>query len=442
MNESRSFYIRTYGCQMNAYDSSLIRGMLLNLDYRPTEDPGVADLVIINTCSVRDKAEQKVYSTLGRLRPIKALRPEMVISVIGCVAQQEGTKIIERAPFVDVVLGTRMLHRLEEYIVGLAGTGSKLVDVGTDNPSDFSAENVQCREKSPVKAYVTIMRGCDNYCSYCIVPYVRGPEVSRLPESIVREVEDNLARGAKEVMLLGQNVNAYGKGLDGGITFSGLLGKIDSLSGLERIRFTTSHPKDLGEDLVEAFGTLPKLSSHIHLPVQSGSDKVLSLMNRRYGRSEYLEKVEMLRKGRPGIAISTDIIVGFPGEVDTDFEDTLELLERVRYDSIYSFRYSKRRETKASLLDDQVSEETKHERLERVQALQRMITMEKNEKLVGSVMEVLVEGKSRKGGRQLTGRTGTNKVVNLEGGPDIVGTIVPVRIDEAFQNSLRGCIAG
>ncbi|MBX6423638.1 tRNA (N6-isopentenyl adenosine(37)-C2)-methylthiotransferase MiaB [Thermosulfurimonas sp. F29] len=432
-------FLKTFGCQMNEYDSERMLALLAG-EYVPCEAPEEADLILINTCSVRRKAEEKVYSLVGRFRHLKARRPEVVVGVCGCVAQQEGERLVKRMPHVDLVLGTQNVHRLPEALREIEKGRRPLVL--TEMRRDFVPPLILPSPdgRRPVKAQVTIMQGCDNFCSYCVVPYVRGREVSRPPEDILKEIECLVERGVREVTLLGQNVNSYGKKEPGFPTFAELIRLVAEIPGLWRIRFTTSHPKDLSEDLMRAFAEVDKLCEHLHLPVQSGSTRILRRMNRGYTRDEYLEKVRRLREICPEIALTTDIIVGFPGETEEDFRETLSLLEEVRFDEIFSFKYSDRPYARAREFSDKVPEEVKAERLERVHELQARITQEINRSYIGKTVEVLVEGPSETRPELLTGRTRTNHVVNFSApeGLDLKGALVYVLIKDTGKHSLRG----
>jgi tRNA-2-methylthio-N6-dimethylallyladenosine synthase len=431
-------YIVTMGCQMNVYDSEQMERILEAVHYTPTSHMDKADLIILNTCSIREKAEHKVYSFLGRLARIKRRRPDLIIGVGGCVAQQEGYCLIERAPYVDMVFGTLAVQRLPSLIEQVKEQKRPVVDVdqtGTVEPSHIAPSASQAGRTT---AFVTIMSGCDNFCTYCVVPYVRGREVSRRPRGILEEIEQLVAKGVQEVTLLGQNVNAYGLKNGHGCNFPTLLEAADRIKGLKRLRFTTSHPKDLSDQLIDAFAKLETLAPHIHLPVQCGADRILSRMNRGYTRDYYLARIERLRKARPDIALTSDIIVGFPGEEEKDFEETLSLVESLGFDNLYTFKYSDRPNTPASRFSRKVPEAVKRERFSRLLALQTQMTLDKHRSLVGSIQEVLVEGMSKKVGHQMTGRTACNKVVNFSDGTACVGQLVPVKIAEAFSHSLLG----
>ena len=447
-------YINTIGCQMNVYDSEQIEARLKDLRYQLTSSLDKADLIIVNTCTIREKAEQKVYSFLGRLDRFKRLKPDLIIGVGGCVAQQEGAKLLERVPNVDLVFGTNAIARLPDLVEKIALKKCRIVDVEMSNGIDEPSHPLERIDQNAVSRFVTIMQGCDNYCTYCVVPYVRGREVSRDPDRILYDIRGLVKSGAKEVTLLGQNVNSYGQ-KEGLCTFPKLLALINDIDGLLRIRFTTSHPKDLSDDLMLAFGRLDKLCHHIHLPVQSGSNVILKKMNRKYTREIYLEKVDKLRNICPDIAVTSDIIVGFPGETARDFKASLDLMRQVEFDGLYAFKYSDRPNASATRFPSKVAEKEKKERLQQVLDLQNHYTTKKNKVLEGSVQLVLVEGLSKKqskrglhkGGQdvQWTGRTSTNKTVNFfqHEGPancekNYQGQEINVRIIKAFSHSLRG----
>ena len=435
--KQKAVFIKTFGCQMNEHDSEKIHRILGDHNYKTTENINNADLVLLNTCSIREKAEHKVYSSLGRLRRLKDKNPKLIIGVGGCVAQQEGEKLLHRVPYLDIVFGTHNIHKLPEFIHDVEQTGRRILETSLYDSVPSLGVYSNSGEKK-IKSYVTIMQGCDNYCSYCIVPYVRGREISRPSGEILEEVRRLSEKGVREVTLLGQNVNSYGRSIAGDMTFPQLLHSINEIDGIERIRFTTSHPKDLSEELISCFGQLDKLCEHIHLPVQSGSNSILKAMNRRYTVEEYITKAERLRKVCPKISITSDIIVGFPGETEKDFEGTLQLMETVKFDSLFSFKYSDRVETKASTLTEKVDDEVKGKRLSILQTYQKLFTLTKNRGLEGKEEEILVEGPSKTDPTRLTGRTRSNKVVNFEGSSDVRGFIVPVRIKRVFLNSLEG----
>ncbi|HSA77679.1 MAG TPA: tRNA (N6-isopentenyl adenosine(37)-C2)-methylthiotransferase MiaB, partial [Nitrospirota bacterium] len=399
--------------------------------------PGVADadMVILNTCSIREKAEQKFYSELGRLKQLKAERPGMKIAVAGCIAQQEGKNILARAPYVDLIFGPSDVARLPVMVETAFSRRSPVVDTSGD--PEYHRKRIPTARVDKVKAWVSIMYGCDNFCTYCVVPYLRGRERSRPSEDIVNEVRELARKGYKEVSLLGQNVNSYGKGLGEDTDFSALLRMVNEVPDLERIRFVTSHPRDLSDSLIDAVRDLPKVCESLHLPVQSGSDDILRAMNRRYTRMDYLDKVKRLQDAVPEITLTTDIIVGFPGENAQDFEATMQLLEEVRFDGIFAFKYSKRPGTEALKLPGHLPEDIKEERLTKVLALQKKITIQKNKAYTGMYTDVLIDGMSKRGGK-LSGRTRGNKVVNVAGPDSLIGSLVFVRITAAGVNSLSG----
>ncbi|MBM4284280.1 MAG: tRNA (N6-isopentenyl adenosine(37)-C2)-methylthiotransferase MiaB [Deltaproteobacteria bacterium] len=432
----RKVYIRTFGCQMNVADSELMAQLLAD-DYDLTTSPGEADLYLVNTCAIRRKSEAKVLSLLGELRSLKRRRPELIIGVGGCVAQQEGERLLAQVPHLDLVFGTRGIYRLPRLVSRAAR--ERTVDVDLEE----GCAPPPRRRWAPGKAqaFVTIMQGCDNFCSFCVVPYVRGREVSRPPEHIIAEVADFLAQGGAEVTLLGQNVNSYGRGLAEPVIFPELLRRLAALPGLRRLRFATSHPKDLSPELIGLFGALPVLCEHLHLPVQAGADRVLAAMNRGYSRQDYLEKVEQLRAACPDLSLSTDLIVGFPGETEADFQDTLDLVRRAGFHQAFSFKYSPRPQTRAAALPDQVPEEIKTDRLVRLNELLGEMQLAAHHRLVGREAEVLVEGRSKRSPWELAGRLRTNQVVNFSGPPHLVGRFATVRLTAAHPHSLRGELA-
>lgn len=434
-------YIKTYGCQMNEQDTLKMRALLAPLGYKKAADPFEADLILLNTCSIREKAVHKIYSELGRLRPLKDDHPGLILGIAGCVAEQEKEALSDRFPFIDLVFGPDHIRRLPEMIRELEdkNTGT-LVRTGFDRRQDFQFVNVLTdAEESPVKAFVNIQKGCDNICSFCIVPFVRGREVSRPHEEILAEINALVARGVKEVTLLGQNVNSYGlKHTGGGVSFARLLALIAQKTGLKRLRFTTSHPRDVRDDLIDQFATNPILAPHFHLPVQSGSDRILKLMRRQYTRGDYVSIIERLKKRVPDICFSTDLIVGFPSETEAEFEETLSLMREVEFDSSFSFVYSPRPHTKAAQMPDDIPLRVKKERLKRLQALDRQITFRRNQAEVGRVHTVLVESREQNGGDFCyQGRTATNKVVHFRGRCEL-GDFVSLRITRANPHSLYG----
>lgn len=430
-------YLETFGCQMNDRDSECMLTLLEREGYRRTTDLARADLVLLNTCTIREKAEQKVYARLGALKSLKRQRGEsLILGVAGCLAQQEGQRLLDKAEHLDLVLGPGQLVKLPELLEQVKAKKARLCATYIEEKSFL-----QPRPKGDVTTLVTIMEGCDNFCAYCVVPYVRGREQSRDPLDILNEVKELVKSGTKEVTLIGQNVNSYGKKNGTGTDFVRLLQCLEELPGLERVRFTTSHPRDLSEELIHSFASLRKLCEHIHLPVQSGSNRVLEQMNRGYTCEEYLEEVELLRKVCPGIAITTDIIVGFPGEGEESFQDTVALLEKAEFDSIFSFKYSSRPGTKAAQMVDDVPELVKGQRLMQIQSLQREISLRKNKSLEGRVMEILVEGRSKKNGNELFGRSRCNRGVNFPGPSELLGQLAQVRITDGLPNCLRGVLS-
>ena len=436
---NKKLYIQTYGCQMNQYDSERIVQVMSRAGYVLTDRVDAADLILLNSCSVRDKAEQKVYSALGAWKEFKDCREGVIMGVGGCVAQQEGKNLLKRVPHLDLVFGTHNIHKLPQMIEQVQASRARPVEISFYRDPSYMEDADPRTQVNGVKAFVTIMQGCNKVCSFCIVPHVRGREVSRPSANIITEIESLVAQGVIEVLLLGQNVNSYGKLTPGELSFAELLGRVDSIKGLRRIRFTTSHPQDLSPELTEAFATLDHLCEHLHLPVQSGSDIVLGRMRRGYTRQEYLARIQRLRERCPEVALSTDIIVGFPGETDAEFDCTLELLEQVEYDEIFSFVYSPRPQTvSAKIYQDDIPEDVKKDRLTRVQKLQREISLKKNRQRIGELDEILVEGPSRLKNGQIMGRTRNNRIVNLTGPENLLDQLVPVQITGATANSLLG----
>ncbi|MCX8048885.1 MAG: tRNA (N6-isopentenyl adenosine(37)-C2)-methylthiotransferase MiaB [Methylohalobius sp.] len=436
---AQKLYIQTFGCQMNEYDSEKIRDVLhQSHGLELTSDPAQADVLLLNTCSVREKAQEKVFSQLGRWRRLKNLRPGVVIGVGGCVASQEGEALQGRAPYVDIVFGPQTLHRLPQLLEQVRREKRPVVDVSFPELEKFDTLP-EPRAEGP-KAFVSVMEGCSKYCTFCIVPYTRGPEVSRPVNEVIAEIKALVAQGVKEINLLGQNVNAYrGQTEDGAeVDLAWLLFEVAAIDGVERIRFTTSHPAEFDDNLIEAFADLPKLADHLHLPVQSGSDRILAQMKRGYSRQEYLERVEKLRQVRPNLSLSSDFIVGFPGETEEDFVQTLDLVEQVGFDCSYSFIYSPRPGTPAAEMADDVPLAVKKERLTRLQHKLKAKAEAISQTMIGTRQKILVEGTSRRNPRELCGRTGNNRVVNFQGPPSLVGQFAEVVIVQALPNSLRG----
>jgi tRNA-2-methylthio-N6-dimethylallyladenosine synthase len=436
---TKKFFIQTYGCQMNQYDSEKIALVLARAGHEPTDRIDAADLILLNTCSVRDKAEQKVYSALGSWKEYKNYRDGVIIGVGGCVAQQEGENLLKRVAHLDLVFGTHNIHKLPEMIEQVDAARARPVEIDFYRDPAYMDDGVERTQVQGARAFVTIMQGCNKVCSFCIVPHVRGREVSRPSVKILAEIEALARQGVKEVMLLGQNVNSYGKLSAGELSFAELLAAVDRIDGLRRIRFTTSHPQDLSPELIEAFATLDNLCEHLHLPVQSGADAVLARMRRGYTIEEYLERIARLRRRCPQVALTSDIIVGFPGESDAEFAQTLELLREVEYDEIFSFMYSPRPQTvSGKIYRDDIPEAVKKDRLKQVQDLQRGIGLAKNCGRVGDIDEVLVEGPAKLKVGQVMGRTRANRIVNLDADESFIGQIVAVRIAGATANSLLG----
>jgi tRNA-2-methylthio-N6-dimethylallyladenosine synthase len=476
LSGQKRVYVQTMGCQMNEHDTQRILAYLKTLDYTPTDRRDEADLVFLNTCTVRERSEQKVYSILGTFAELKRRKPDLVIGVGGCVAQQEGKGLLDRVPHLDLVLGTDAIEKLPDLLGQLRPPDTRRPQPHPSAPAGWRADgypgpmgtrrqrlastrfeptypaepDVQAyvdhlvpqagQGVGRVKAFVTIQRGCDHFCAFCIVPFVRGRERSRPDGDIVQEVERLVARGVKAVTLLGQNVNAYGRKRGYGETFVGLLERLDQIPGLERLRFTTSHPVDVSDELIGAFGRLKTLCEHLHLPVQSGSSRILEAMRREYTVARYLDVVDRLRAVCPEIALTTDVIVGFPGETEADFEATLAVLERVGYADAFVFAYSPRPRTAAARMPDRIPEPVKEVRLARALDVQRRLADAFRARQVGRALEVLVEGRAKKGS-DLTGRTRTNLIVNVPGEAALIGRTAVVQITEALPHSLRGRLA-
>lgn len=431
----------TFGCQMNERDSEILFGFLTEMGYEKTDKEAEADLVLFNTCCIREKAESKVLSQLGELKRLKQQKPDMIIGVCGCMMQQKGMAELIRssAPHVDLIFGTHNLHHFPVYLYQLYQGAGRQIEIL--EKEEAVQEGLPAYRDYPFKALVNIVYGCNNFCTYCIVPYVRGRERSRQQADIVREVRQLVADGVVEITLLGQNVNSYGLDLHNGTTFAGLLRELNQIEGLRRIRYMTSHPKDLTEELVKTIAESSKVCNHFHLPVQSGSSRVLQLMNRRYSKEDYLRLIEIIRKYMPEAAITTDIIVGFPGETEEDFLETVDLVRQVKFDSAFTFVYSKRAGTPAARMEDPVSLEEKKERLQRLNDALSQISRGINDKLQDTVVEVLVEGPSKTNEAMLSGRTTTNKTVIFAGDPSLVGKFVNVTITEAQTWVLKGTLA-
>jgi tRNA-2-methylthio-N6-dimethylallyladenosine synthase len=436
---AQKLYIQTNGCQMNEYDSDKMRDVLIaSHGMELTDIPEQADVLLLNTCSIREKAQEKVFSAIGRWKKLKDKRPDVIIGVGGCVASQEGAALQKRAPCVDIVFGPQTLHRLPELLDKARSSNKGVVDISFPEIEKFDALP-EPRAEGP-KAYVSVMEGCSKYCTYCVVPYTRGEEVSRPLNDVIAEITSLANQGVREINLLGQNVNAYrGEMEDGELAnFALLLHFVAAVDGIDRIRFTTSHPLEFTDDIIDAFAEIPQLVNHLHLPVQSGSNRILAEMKRGHQREDYLEIMRKIKAVRPGISLSSDFIIGFPGETEQDFEDTMALIEEVGYDFSYSFIFSPRPGTPAANFPDDVSIEVKEQRLKRLQTRLNEMTMAISEAMIGTVQTVLVEGISRKNPLHLTGRTENNRAVNFAGHPRLTGQFVDVLIAEALPNSLRG----
>ena len=437
---TKKLFIRTFGCQMNEYDSDKMADVLHAAEgVIKTDNPEEADIILFNTCSVREKAQEKVFHDLGRVKHLKQQNPNLVIGVGGCVASQEGEAIVARAPYVDIVFGPQTLHRLPQLIAERKEKGKAAVDVSFPEIEKFDA--MPPAEVKGATAFVSIMEGCSKFCTFCIVPYTRGGEVSRPFTDVLTEVADLAAHGVGEVTLLGQNVNAYRgdmEGTDEKADLAMLIEYIAEVPGIERIRYTTSHPREMTQRLIDTYTKVPKLVSHLHLPVQAGSDRILAAMKRGYTTLEYKSIVRKLRAARPDISMSTDFIVGFPGETDEDFQKTMKLIDDVEFDASFSFIYSPRPGTPALELDDNTPADVKSARLARLQKRIDELAQAVSRSMVGSVQRVLVEGTSKKDANELAGRTDNNRIVNFAGNPRLINTFVDVRITEALPHSLRG----
>ena len=433
----KTFYIETFGCQMNAHDSEKVIGTLVHSGYTQVETPESAGLVVYNTCSIRDKAEQKVFHRLDQFK--RATGKGKVFAVIGCVAQQEGERIFEKAPHVSLVAGSASYTRLPEMLVQLEAGARRVTGLSLDTEETFDTPFT--RRDNPHRAYITIIEGCDKSCAYCVVPFTRGPERSRTSESVMREATELARAGYTDVQLLGQNVNSYHDPSPAGWDFATLLDRVGRIPGIRRVRFTTSHPRDFVKEIINAIDENPALCNHVHLPVQSGSSRVLGRMQRLYTRDEYMRRIEWMKGARRNIAITTDIIVGFPGETEEDFQATLDLLDQVEYDSLFSFKYSPRPNTAALAMEDKISEEEKTRRIMIVNEKQRAIQIRRNSGLIGTIEEVMVEGRNEALG-QWIGRTSQNRTLNFTrpetDGEPLTGKYVPVRVTRAGPNSLVG----
>ena len=435
---NKAFYLETFGCQMNVVDSEQIVALLTDLGYSQVGSAEQATLVLLNTCSVRDKAERKVYGHLGRFKPIKDQRPDLIIGVGGCVAQQEGERMLKKVPYLDLVFGTHNIHQLPQLVKQVEERRQRGCEIEFHDRETrlnlFPDRTVQ----ESVTRFVTVMQGCDNFCSYCIVPHVRGREVSRASGEVIAEVRSLVEQGVREITLLGQNVNSYGLKNATELSFPQLLGEVNKIEGLKRLRFATSHPKDMTDELIDCFGSLDQLCHHIHLPFQSGSDRILGLMNRGYTAADYLARVAQLKQVCPDIRLTTDIIVGFPGETEDDFQATLDLVEQVCYADAFTFLYSPRIETAAAQMEDTQSKLQKQQRFDRLLELQQRISAEIWQEDADTVQQVLVEGVSKQGEGQLFGRSDTNRVVNFSGSAELIGRTVQVKVTQVMRNSHLG----
>jgi len=437
MTYKQKLYLKTFGCQMNVNDSEYIIGQLIKLGYSTTEDIFKSNLILLNTCSVRAKVEQKIYSFIGKIKEIKEANPDVILGICGCMAQKEKETIFRRAPYVDFIFSPSQINNMEEIVNAIKYGKNKYISCG--NTSEFSLDHLPIKRESNTSAWIQIMRGCNNYCSYCVVPYARGPEQSREVSEILSEVNNLAQNKYKEVFLLGQNVNSYGNDLSQSATFSKLLELLNDINGIERIRFTTSHPKDFSFDLIETIKNCNKVCNHIHLPIQSGSSKILEIMNRKYDIDYYKNIIKEIRNNLDNIAITTDVMVGFPGETEDDFLDTLHAFKEIEFDEAYTFIYSNRENAIASLLPDQVPLELKKERLWKLIDLQKEISAKINKKLEGKTFEVLVDKKSKKNiENQFSGRTGTNKAVVFTSKQNLLGQLVEVKIIKSSAWTLYG----
>ncbi len=431
-------YLHSFGCQQNVNDGEKLRGMLIQIGYGFTDTPENADLVIFNTCAVRENAEDRVFGNIGQLKKIKERNRNLVIGVCGCMVEQShiSEKIKKSYPYVDLVFGTHALHRFPELLYRELTARERIFDA--EQESGAIVEGIPVSREDPYKAYVPVMYGCDNFCSYCIVPYVRGRERSRRPADVITEVKGLVADGYKEIMLLGQNVNSYGKGLEETITFAELLRQVNAVEGDFRIRFMTSHPKDATRELIDAIADCEKVCKHLHLPVQCGSDRILSLMNRHYAKADYLELIRYAKERIPGLALSSDIIVGFPGETYEDFKETLELVKEVDYHLLYTFIYSRREGTKAAAMDDPVPAEEKSRWFQKLLDVQRECSAAHNRRYVGQTLRVLVDSVGKPGDGHLSGRTEQNIIVDFKGDKELIGSFVSVKITGALTWALVG----
>lgn len=436
----KKYLIKTFGCQMNEHDSEKISWVLENINYTATEVLEEADFIIYNTCLIRENAELKVYGHIGALKALKRKNPDLIIAVCGCMMQNEEIRnmITSKHKHVDLIFGTNNIHKLPQLIENHLKTGETVIDILEDTRE--IDETVDANRKYSYKAFVNIMYGCNNFCTYCVVPYTRGRELSRDPDNILDEIKELAKNGCKEVTLLGQNVNSYGNTLDKVYTFPELLRDINDIEGIERIRFMTSHPKDLSDELIKCYGELENLSPHLHIPIQSGSNRILEKMNRKYSREDILDKIRKLKKVNPDIALTTDIIVGFPGETEEDFLETLELVKQVQFQSAYTFIYSIREGTVAADMDGQIDYKVKHDRFQRITDALNEMTLGDNKKIIGKTLKVLAEDISKNNPDILTGRTEEFKLVNFKGDNSLIGEIVDVVIDDVKTFALEGTV--
>lgn len=426
----------TYGCQMNFSDAERMTGELARIGYEETEDMNEADLIMINTCAVRETAEDKVYGKIGEIKGLKRQNPNLILGITGCMAQKEGEKLIKRAPHIDFVLGTNKIQQVVATVQALENEEARHIVDTAINEAEMP-EDMAINRKTALSAWIPIMYGCNNFCTYCIVPYVRGRERSRLPEDIIAEIKEVVAQGFKEVTLLGQNVNSYGKDHKKA-TFAELLAMVDDIEGIERVRYMTSHPKDLSDEVIEVIKNSKHICTHFHLPVQYGSDNMLKRMNRVYTVTKYKETVRKIREAIPDCSLTTDLIVGFPGETEEDFQQLMEFIAEIRYDAAYTFIYSKRSGTPAAEMPDQIDDECKHQRLNRLMELQNKISLEINQSLEGKIMEVMVEGPSQNNEAVWSGRTSSNKLVLWNHGEEKIGDLINVRITQPQTWVLKG----
>jgi tRNA-2-methylthio-N6-dimethylallyladenosine synthase len=434
----KNYYMITFGCQQNVSDSEKLMGMLDEMGYHKTEKRDEADVVIINTCCVRENAELKLYGNIGAFKQLKLDKPGMLLCICGCMMEQEHAvaTIKKKYKHVDLVFGTHNLYKFPELLERSMNEVYTLVDIM--NTEGIIVEDIPVRRDDKFKAWVTIMYGCNNFCSYCIVPHVRGRERSRDPKDIISEIKQLIADGCKEITLLGQNVNSYGKDLNQGIDFADLLKMVNDLEGLERLRFLTSHPKDISDKLIETMGQCKKVCEQLHLPFQAGSNKILKAMNRKYTKEEYLQKIDKVKEMLPGVALSTDVIVGFPGETDDDFEETLDVINKVGFDQAFTYIYSRRIGTAAATMENQINDEQKHKNFEKLVKLQNDIGREINETYLNKIVEVLVEGPSKSDSTKFTGRSRTGKVINFSGQNAMIGQLVHVKITDIYSWFLNG----